>query len=276
MRPMVEGRPPDAHSIRGYFSRSALRYHEYATLQRQIAARLADRFLDTLQPVSILELGCGTGFLTRKLSDRFPRATIDAIDLSPEMIRLARETLPALPVRWQVADMNRWRGPGPYELVASSTALHWADSLGRLARRIGQQLVEGGQLVAAVMAAGTLAELHQLREEIAPGKGPVRPLPSEGQLRSALAESGLKICQWEPVDCRRTFPSSKILLRALQRSAFTGGPFASPPDRKLVRSELERLGRIYQQRFGDSQGNVHATFRIIYLRARAVHSWRPC
>ncbi len=269
MRLMAEvPRSDDSRSIQRYFTRGARLYHQQATFQRQIAAHLAACYLDGGQPASILELGCGTGFLTRELGDRFPGATIDAIDLSPEMIQVARETMPGIPVRWQVADMNQWRAPGPYQLVASSTALHWADPLGVLVRRIRRQLVEGGQLVAAVMASGTLAELHRCRAEVAPYKEPMRQLPSEPQLRATLVEARLKICQWEQVTCRRTFSSARDMFSTLRHSGFTGGPFAPPPGRQLNRSELERLGRIYQQRCGDSHGNVHATFRVIYLRAR--------
>jgi len=257
----------DPRSIERYFSRGARRYHEHATFQRRIAVHLAAHYLEGEQAASILELGCGTGFLTRELADRFPGAAIDAIDLSPEMIRVARETMPSRAVRWQVADMNAWRASRAYELVASSTALHWADSLGGLIRQIRQHLVAGGSLIAAVMVAGTLAELHQAREEVAPDKGSPRHLPSARQLRAALADAPLEIFQWEEVAYRQTFPSAREMLRVLRRSAFTGGPFTSSAARPLVRSELERLSRIYQRRHGDSRGNVHATFQVIYLRA---------
>ncbi len=256
------------HPVERYFSRGARRYHEYATFQRQIAENLAARFLAAVQPDSILELGCGTGFLTRELGDRFPRATIEAMDLSPEMIQVAREAMPSHPVRWQVADMNRWRASQPYELVASSTALHWADSLSMQFRRIQRYLVREGNLVAAIMAADTLTELRQLRLEVAPDKVPERRLPSARQLRVALAEAELELCQWEQVTCRQTFRSARDLFRTLRCSSFTGGPFAASSSRPLVRSELERLHRLYQQRHGDTQGNVHATFQVIYLRAR--------
>lgn len=259
--------PDDPHSIQRYFSRSAQRYHQHATLQRQIAAHLADHFLGTQQPDSILELGCGTGFLTQKLCDRFPQAAIDAIDISPEMIQLAQETLPDAPVRWQVADMNLWHRPQPYGLIASSTALHWANPLGTLVQNIRQQLAPGGNLVAAVMADGTLTELHQLRKELTPDRAAARQLPSEPQLQAALADAQLEICQWEQKTYRQTFTSAQDLFRTLRRSGFTGGPFASPTDRRLVRSELEQLIQLYQQRHEDSQGNVQATFQVIYLRA---------
>ncbi len=258
----------DLHSIQQYFSRSARRYHLHATFQRQIAAHLADGFLGMQLPDSVLELGCGTGFLTQELCKRFPSSTIDAIDISPEMIELAQEALPNSPVRWQVADMNQWHRPQHYDLVASSTVLHWANPLGPLMQNIHRQLSNRGKLVAAIMANGTLTELHQLRQEITPGREPVQPLPSEQQLRTALAEARLEICQWEQVAYQQAFSSSRDLFRTLRHSGFTGGPFASSSDQRLNRTELEQLIQLYQQRYEDSEGNVQATFRVIYLIAQ--------
>jgi demethylmenaquinone methyltransferase / 2-methoxy-6-polyprenyl-1,4-benzoquinol methylase len=54
------------------------------------------------EPRRILEVGTGTGSGAALLAERFPHADITAVDLSEEMVRLAREALPA--VRFEVAD----------------------------------------------------------------------------------------------------------------------------------------------------------------------------
>ena len=41
----------------------------------------------------VLELGAGTGTLTKKLLERFPRAEVTALDLSAEMLALAQTKL---------------------------------------------------------------------------------------------------------------------------------------------------------------------------------------
>ena len=47
----------------------------------------------TFQPARILELGCGTGNLTRVLRDRYPTSEITVVDFSPEMLTLTQEKL---------------------------------------------------------------------------------------------------------------------------------------------------------------------------------------
>lgn len=40
--------------------------------------------------IRILELGCGTGYVTEKLSNLFPKAHITAIDFAESMIAVAK------------------------------------------------------------------------------------------------------------------------------------------------------------------------------------------
>ena len=47
------------------------------------------------RPRRILDLGTGTGAAARWLAARFPQARVVGVDLSPEMIRVAREQTPA-------------------------------------------------------------------------------------------------------------------------------------------------------------------------------------
>jgi ubiquinone/menaquinone biosynthesis C-methylase UbiE len=43
--------------------------------------------------VSILELACGTGMVTRMLREKFPEAKITATDINPDMLKVAKEKL---------------------------------------------------------------------------------------------------------------------------------------------------------------------------------------
>ena len=48
------------------------------------------KFLGDVKGKSVLDLGCGAGHLTRKVKDAGSAETV-GVDLSPEMIRLAKE-----------------------------------------------------------------------------------------------------------------------------------------------------------------------------------------
>ncbi|HEX6751031.1 MAG TPA: class I SAM-dependent methyltransferase [Longimicrobium sp.] len=83
---------------------------------------LADQLRDDVGEA--LEIGCGTGELTRLLAAR--ASYVLAIDLSPEMIRVARERSPSFPnVEYRVADVTAWEMPrGRFDCVASVATLH--------------------------------------------------------------------------------------------------------------------------------------------------------
>ena len=51
----------------------------------------------------ILELGCGTGRLTRRMAELYPSAVIVAVDISPEMIAHAKERYT---INWQACGMK--------------------------------------------------------------------------------------------------------------------------------------------------------------------------
>lgn len=73
---------------------------------------------------SALEIGCGTGAFARILAGRTTQVT--ALDLSPEMIRLARVRSSAHPnISFQVADISEHSLPsGHYDCIASIATLH--------------------------------------------------------------------------------------------------------------------------------------------------------
>src|SRR5688572_15445430 len=81
---------------------------------------------------SILEVGCGAGALARRLARRAKRVL--AIDLSPEMIRVARSHEDG-DVEYRVADVMQAE-LGTHDVVVSVDALHHLpleDGLARLA-----------------------------------------------------------------------------------------------------------------------------------------------
>jgi ubiquinone/menaquinone biosynthesis C-methylase UbiE len=121
-----------------------------ATIQADFdrIARLADdgwdhnthyhRFLLQHAPresTSALEIGCGTGAFARLLARR--SASVLAVDLSPQMIRLARARSTAQPhIDYQVADALSYRFPDArFDCIASIATLHhlpFADMLTRM------------------------------------------------------------------------------------------------------------------------------------------------
>jgi SAM-dependent methyltransferase len=93
-----------------------------------------------------LDIGCGLGSFARRLAAR--SEYVLAIDLSPEMIRLARERSQEFSnIDFQVGDIMTWELPaGSFDCVVSVTALHHMRLDGVLAR-IREAMRPGGVLL---------------------------------------------------------------------------------------------------------------------------------
>jgi ubiquinone/menaquinone biosynthesis C-methylase UbiE len=73
----------------------------------------------------VLEIGCGTGQLTRQLADR--RFDLTAIDIGSALITEARHRTSDPTVRFEVSAFEDSSDRGPFDLIVSATAFHWVD-----------------------------------------------------------------------------------------------------------------------------------------------------
>lgn len=95
-------------------------------------------------PETVVDLGCGTGNVTRLLAERWPDARIIGIDGSPEMLARAREG--GGRIRWVRAALDDWRPEEPVGLVFSNAALHWLGDHARLFASLADAVAAGGAL----------------------------------------------------------------------------------------------------------------------------------
>ncbi len=85
---------------------------------RQVTLRAVLHHLPADPPHRLLEIGCSTGFLTRKLREKYPHTEIWAVDLSRRAIRRAqRRHLPG--VHFRVADFGYQLPANAFPLVVS-------------------------------------------------------------------------------------------------------------------------------------------------------------
>jgi malonyl-CoA O-methyltransferase len=133
--------PGRREAVAAAFGAAAGTYDADADLQRLVAGRLAARIAALPLPPAprILEIGCGTGFLSRHLLAGRPGARGLITDLSEAMVRRCRDTL-AGASDFLVMDGERpcLTPPGGFDLICSSLALQWfADPVAALAAWAG-------------------------------------------------------------------------------------------------------------------------------------------
>ena len=254
-------------SIARHFSKGSEVYEQEASLQREIAQELMKHIGTEYLPTRILDVGCGTGFLTGLIADAYPEAELDAIDVSAKMIEKARELVPDRRINWISKDARRFSFPTSYDLIASSSAIQWMYPHKTLFETFARILRPGGRVHFALMLRGTLKELHSLRREIAPQKQLRAELASADEVVSSLKGSGLDACRLDVQVYRRSYTTAADFLWRIKEQGFTGGEI-STADRPLTRGELRLLMERYSKAFDNKHGGVYATFCVGYFEAR--------
>lgn len=126
------------------------------------------------EPLRVLDLGAGTGFLTARFLARFPRSWVLAVDGSGEMLDLARERLGDDAGR---ADLREARleeiasilpESARFDVVVSSHALHHLtrEAKSALTRALVDRLSDGGWFVNADLVAMERAEMRERSREV--------------------------------------------------------------------------------------------------------------
>ena len=148
-------------------------------MQREVGNRLLERFdIMRLVPSVVLDVGCGPGTQTAALAQRFPDATVIAVDQSSAMVARAAPVAPKQgwfarltsangktakgETRGLVADMNALPLPRDHaDVLWSNFALQWANDLPALFAEWNRVLKVGGVMMFTAPGPDTLIELRR-------------------------------------------------------------------------------------------------------------------
>jgi len=152
--------------------------------------------LDEENPHVVLDLGCGTGQLTRRLAERFAQAAVVGVDLSAGMLGEAvaaasdhdgplphyvRGDALALPMR-----------TGSIDAVVCTESFHWYPDQGQVLDDLARLLRPGGRLLIASIATVTRLGDRMLRGASGLGGAEIKALPPRS-LRTAVEGAGFEV-----------------------------------------------------------------------------------
>jgi ubiquinone/menaquinone biosynthesis C-methylase UbiE len=162
-----------------------------SALQRHLEARWLLEMGGPLHGGTALEVGCGRGVGTRLILDTFRAGRVDAFDLDPHMVALAREQLAseAHRVRLWVGDAARIDAPdSTYDAVFDFAIIHhvptWRDAL----REVYRVLKPGGRFYAEEVLRAFI--LHPLVRRVL--EHPLEDRFDHEGFRIALQEQGFR------------------------------------------------------------------------------------
>jgi len=145
------------------FSKAATSYDASAFLQKEVADRVFERLeLMRIAPKNVLDVGCGTGYCSRELRDRYSKAKIHGVDIAPGMIELAKKRQNLFrKIDYQVADIDQLPfEDNQFDLVFSSLTIQWLPDLKHTFKELNRVLKPGGLIIFSTLGPDTLYELR--------------------------------------------------------------------------------------------------------------------
>ncbi|MEK6599423.1 MAG: methyltransferase domain-containing protein [Deltaproteobacteria bacterium] len=257
----------DKYKIRLSFSKAALRYDIFASFQKQTARELVNK-LSTIscQPsaMKILDVGCGTGFLTYGMADALPEANIFGCDISHAMIKVASCKLQAArdkKMRFLTADGGVLPyKDGIFDRVASNLTYQWIHDIKTAFLEAYRVLRPSGVFIFSVLGPETLKELRHCYIEAKArfnrnGLPPFIVFLDKQMLQSALENAGFKNISIKKTNIIKAYPDMWALLKAM-KSIGAGNPFKEG-DKSLARgSLLKQMAEVYKEKFKGQKSKV--------------------
>ena len=140
---------------------NAADYAANSTAQQSWARELIAK-LDLRGNEHVLDVGCGDGKVTAELARAVPKGSVIGIDASPEMIHFARASFPTktvLNLKFQIMDACHIHLTRRFDIVFSSSVLHWVDDHPAFLRGAAACLRSGGRLVVSCGGKGNAQDV---------------------------------------------------------------------------------------------------------------------
>ena len=193
--PAPAQKPRDKSKIADAFSKAAGQYDPLAEAQKRIAQKVLDLCpspdANSAPIAQALDIGCGTGYWTRRLRDHTQANQVTGLDLAEGMLSFARQQSNNDHIQWLCADAEQLPlSAESLDLVFSSLAIQWCNDYDALFSNIARSLKHGGMARIATLLPGTLCELEQSWAQV-DNKTHINQFTNQQRLTQAIQNSGL-------------------------------------------------------------------------------------
>lgn len=254
--------------IKQSFSAASNSYDSVALLQRTVGNALLQSVGAIGQVNTVVDLGCGTGFLVKQLLELKTCSSeqVVALDIGESMLHTARNKLKSMGgVVYLCADMeNLPFKPQTVDLVTSNLAFQWSGNLDKVVRDVMRVLKPEGRFFFSTFGPSTLHELKNAWAEV-DNYAHVNIFQSVAQLTDLLKQAGFNNFEVETRSYVSTYESVWELMAELkQLGAHT--VMAGRNKHLTSRTTMNRMIGSYQKQ--NENGLISATFEVIMVGVR--------
>ena len=230
-------------NLKASFGKKAKNYETHAFVQSDAAEWLA-QWICSKEAKNCLELGAGTGILTRFLVDRFKN--LECSDIEPKMVEFCQKKFPT--AKHSVRDA--WVAQpdtGEWDLVTASSVLQWAKEPKSVMQNWSQLLKQDGRIIVGLFIQPSLPEMSK----VTGGESPLI-WRDEAAWQSIFESVGLQIVRMESKTQRYNYRSALDFWKSIHGTG-------SAVSRRISPSQMMRFFREYESKFSDAKG-IYATW----------------
>lgn len=229
------------------FSKSLDTYQENAIIQRKMAEKLVD-FLD-VQYKNVLEIGCGTGLLTKQITERVLYNNYTAIDIVKECepyIKSINEN-----INFITSDIEDITLENQYDLIISNAVFQWLSDFKKFSKNIQKNIKEGGTFAFTTFGKNNFKELKDVSNLSL-------NYYSLDEIKSMFTEYDIEILEEETIEIE--FNDIKEMLEHIKKTGVN-----SVSEKTWGIKEINNFKENYKKLYGD---NVQLTYNPIFVLLR--------
>ena len=233
-------------------------YDSLASVQDGICGKLAE-MIDRICPKvmgRVLEIGAGTGFMTRRIVGLFPDAQWFINDLVGESARYLDRYTTGCRKEYVWGDAETVSFPDALDLIVSASTVQWFDDLPRFFTRAADALNPNGHLAFSTFGPGNFAEIRATT-----GEG--LDYFDRRETESALEAAGFAVIETLEYTVPRHFPTPADVLRHIRATGVN-----SLRQIRWTRRTLSDFETNYRRDFGMDDGRVVLTYRPVLIVAQ--------
>lgn len=244
----------DKQLVRNRFLRSTHSYDQQAIAQQIIANRLLEMlFQHSFRSEKILEVGCGSGFLTKSFLKKCSPGKIILNDLYPIQKQLA-DALIKTNYQFIEGDAENLVWKDKLDLIITSSTIQWFNNPAAFISNCRDCLLPNGILAFSTFLPGNLQEIYQLT-------GVGLNYFSEETLRLML-DTDFEVLETRSEEIKVHFPSTRHVLKHLSDTGVTG-----VSTKRWNKESYHEFNNEYEKLFRTDEG-LKLTYTPAYFIAR--------
>ena len=263
---MLFDRQLDKIWVKSSFSQAANTYDAVADLQRRVGRDLLTQIISHDLIGTVLDVGCGTGFLTGELVKLANIEHVIGLDIALPMLRTTQQKVGIKNLSLLCADAERLPlAEQAVDHIVSNLALQWCEDLSGVFADFKRVLKPGGELLFSTFGTQTLQELKAAWAKV-DNYSHVNDFYSEIEVAEFLQQAGFKQINVESKVYRSQYESVFDLMHQLKA---IGAHNVSSRRRKTMTGKAKLQSMVNEYEVLRNDGLIPATFNIITVTARA-------